>query len=181
MDKAQFLQAANDERLKQNKSHLLRQAALVQFEMRTDDDYGTSRIVNALAEQVLAESALLALQHVGKALQGAVACAGYGASMPAVVEQCVNGFLQHALFVVDDDIGSLHVHETLQAVVAVDYAAVKVVQVGSRKPAAFERNERAQVRNDRQCFENHPFRARAAFDKALNELQTLCKLLFNLL
>ena len=54
-----------DERLEQLERHLLRQAALVQLQLRADDDDRAAGIVDALAEQVLAEAALLALQHVG--------------------------------------------------------------------------------------------------------------------
>src|SRR5207253_677690 len=53
-----------DERLEQLERHLLRQAALVQLKFRTDHDHRTAGIVDALAEQVLAEPALLALEHV---------------------------------------------------------------------------------------------------------------------
>ena len=102
--------------------------------------------------------------------------------MAAVVEQRVDGLLQHSLFVVNDDIGSAHLHKAAQTVVAVDYAAVKVVEVAGCKSAALEGDERSEVRrNDGQDFENHPFGARIALNEALNELQTLRKLLFNLL
>ena len=57
-------QLLHDERLEQFQSHLLRKTALVELQFRTYYDYGTSRIVDTLAEQVLSESALLALQHV---------------------------------------------------------------------------------------------------------------------
>src|ERR1700733_9897349 len=50
-----------DERLEEFERHLLRQAALMQLELRTDDDDRAARIVDALAEQVLTETALLAL------------------------------------------------------------------------------------------------------------------------
>ncbi len=50
-----------DEGLEQLESHLLRQAALVQLELGADDDDRTPRVVDALAEQVLAETAPLAL------------------------------------------------------------------------------------------------------------------------
>ena len=63
----------HDERLEQLERHLLRQPALLQAELRTDDDHRTTRVVDALAEQVLAEPALLALQHVGERLERAVA------------------------------------------------------------------------------------------------------------
>ena len=66
-------QPLHDERLEQLERHQLGQAALVQLEGRTDDDDRAARVVDALAEQVLAEPALLALQHVRQALQRPVA------------------------------------------------------------------------------------------------------------
>src|ERR1700752_3068739 len=59
------LQLRIDKRLKQLKCHLLWQTALLQLEFGADHDDGAARIVDPLAEQVLAEPALLALQHVG--------------------------------------------------------------------------------------------------------------------
>ncbi len=93
-----------DERLEQLERHLLGQAALVQFQLRPGDDDRTARIVDALAEQVLAEAALLALEHVGQRLQRTLVGAGDDAAAAAVVEQRIDRFLQHALFVADDDV-----------------------------------------------------------------------------
>src|SRR5690606_37284628 len=122
------------------------QTALVELELRTDDDDGTTRVVDALTEQVLAETTLLALEHVREGLQGTVTGAGDGAAVTAVVEERVNRFLQHALFVVNDDVRRLQLHQVPQTVVAVDDAAIEIVEVGGREAATFERNERAQVR-----------------------------------
>ena len=47
--------------------HLLRQTALVELELRTDDDDRTAGVIDALAEQVLTETAALALEHVATA------------------------------------------------------------------------------------------------------------------
>src|SRR5690606_13483206 len=102
----------------------------------------------ALAEQVLAEATLLALQHVAEGLQGAVAGAGDGTTAAAVVEQCVDGLLQHPLLVVDDDLGSTAVDQTTKTVVAVDDAAVQVVQIGGREAATVELHHRAQLRRN---------------------------------
>src|SRR3546814_2419676 len=71
---------------------------------RRERDDRTARVVDALAEQVLAEAALLALEHVGQRLQRTLVGAGDDAAAAAVVEQCVDGFLQHALFVAHDDV-----------------------------------------------------------------------------
>ena len=56
-----------DERLEQLERHLLRKTALVQAQRRADDDDRAARVVDALAEQVLPEAALLALEHVAEA------------------------------------------------------------------------------------------------------------------
>jgi hypothetical protein len=149
-------QALHHERLEQLERHLLGQAALVQLELRADHDDRTAGVVDALAEQVLAEPALLALEHVGQRLERAVARAGDRAATAAVVEQRVDGLLQHALLVVDDDLGRAEVEQPLEAVVAVDHPAVQVVEVGGREAATVELHHRAQLRRDhRHDVEDH--------------------------
>ena len=71
--KSAILELANDERLEQFQRDLLWQTALMQFQFWTNNDDGTRRIINALAEQILAESALLALDHVGERLERTIA------------------------------------------------------------------------------------------------------------
>src|SRR5690606_8679224 len=127
---------------------LFRQAALVQLQLRADDDDRAARIVDALAEQVLAEAALLALQQVGQRLQRALVGAGDDTAAAAVVEQRIDRFLQHALFVAHDDVRRAQLNEALQAVVAVDDAAIEVVEVGGGEAAAIERHQRAQLGRD---------------------------------
>ena len=68
-DEAALLELVVDERLEQLERHLLRQPALVQLQLRSDDDDGAARVVDALAEQVLAEAPLLALERVRQRLQ----------------------------------------------------------------------------------------------------------------
>ena len=86
---AELLQAADDERLVQLEGDLLRQAALMQPQRRADDDDAPGGIIDALAQQVLAEPALLALDHVGQRLQRAVAAAQHRPLAAVVVEQRV--------------------------------------------------------------------------------------------
>ena len=111
---AALFQPVIDERLEQLERHLLRQAALVQLQLGTDHDDRTAGVVDALAEQVLAEAALLALERVGERLQRAVVGAAQHAAAAAVVEQRVDGFLEHALFVADDDVRRVQLHQLLQ-------------------------------------------------------------------
>ena len=167
-----------DERLEQFERHLLRQPALVQLQFRTDDDHRAAGIIDALAEQVLAEAALLALQHVGQRLQRPLVGAGDDAAAPAVVEQRVDRLLQHALLVAHDDVGRAQLDQALQPVVAVDDAAVQIVEVRGREAAAIQRHQRAQFgRDHRHDFEDHPFRPAVQFDERLDQLQPLDELL----
>ena len=167
-----------DEGLEQLQRHLLGQAALMQLEFGTDHDHRAARIVDALAEQVLAEAALLAFQHVGERLQRTLVGARDDAAAAAVVEQRVDRFLQHALFVAHDDVGRLELDQPLQTVVAVDDAAIEIVEVRRREAAAIQRHERAQFRrDDRNDRQDHPFRAVAGIDEGFHDLQPLDQLL----
>ncbi len=150
----------------------------MQLQRRADDDHRAARVVDALAEQVLAEAALLALEHVGQALERALVRAGDGLAAAAVVEQGVDRLLQHAALVPDDDLRSVELEQALQAVVAVDDAAVEVVEIARREAAAVERNERAEIRRqDRDHRQHHPLRAVAALAEGLDHLQALRVLL----
>src|SRR5439155_7847039 len=63
---AQLFQPPNNERLEQHQRHLLGKTALMQLEFRADDDDRTARVIDALAEQVLAETSALALEHIAE-------------------------------------------------------------------------------------------------------------------
>ena len=53
---SEFFQASNDKRLEEFERDLAsRQTALVKLQVRADDDDASSRIIDALAEQVFAE------------------------------------------------------------------------------------------------------------------------------
>jgi hypothetical protein len=149
-DVAALFELVVDERLEQLERHDLGQTTLVQLELRTDDDDRTAGVVDALAEQVLTETALLALEHVAERLERALVGTGDGLAATTVVEERVDRLLQHALLVADDDLRRVELLEALEAVVSVDDATVEVVEIRRREAATVEGNERAQVRrNDR--------------------------------
>src|SRR4030095_2234940 len=179
---AEFLEAADDEGLEQNERHLLRKTALMELELRTDDNDRTARVVDPLAEQILTEASAFALEHVGKRLQRTIAGTSHGAAVTAVVEQRVDGFLQHALFVPDNNVRRLELQQVLETVVAVDDTTIEIVPVGGRKAAAFQWHERAKGRReDREYFEHHPLRAALRMHESLDELEALRELLADLL
>jgi len=167
-------QVLHDKGLEQLQSHLLGQTALVHLQLRADDDNGTAGVVNTLAQQVLTEAALLALQHIGQALQSTVVGAGDRTTAAAVVDQAVHSLLQHALLVAHNDVGSTQLQQAAQTVVAVDDAAVQVIQVGGGKAAAVQLDHGAQVRRQhRQHVHDHPLGAVAGNAECLHHFQTL--------
>ena len=175
---AHHFQLVEDERLEQFERHQLRQTALMQLERRADHDHRTARVVDALTEQVLTETTALTLDHVSQRLQRTLVRAGHRLAATTVVEQRIDGFLQHPLFVADDDFRRLQFEQTLQPVVTVDHAAIQVVQVRRRETAAIERHERTQFRRQhRQHFEHHPVGLDARTLECLEHFQALRVLL----
>src|SRR5690606_33208121 len=63
---------SDDERLEQFSRHVLGQTAFMQFQFRTNDDNGTTGVVDTLTEKVLTEASLLTLEHVAQRFQRAV-------------------------------------------------------------------------------------------------------------
>ncbi len=167
---------ADDERLEELHRHFLREAALIELEVRTGHDDGASGVVDALTEEVLAEAALLALQHVGERAELAAVAGGEErlAAAGGVVEERVDGFLQHAFFVAVNDFRRADAHELLEARVAVDDAAVQVVEVGRGEAAAVELHHRAQVRREhREARRDHPRGIDAGLRERVHELEAL--------
>ena len=68
----------------------------------------------------------------------------------------------------------MQIHELLEAVVAVDDAAIQVIQIGGRKAAAIQWHQGAQLgRNDRDDVEDHPLGLIARLAECLDYLQAL--------
>ncbi len=179
---AELLQAADDERLVEFQGDFLGQAALVQPQRRADDDHAAGGIVHALAQQVLAESPLFPLDHVGQRFQRAVAAAQHRTLAAVVVEQGVDRLLQHPLLVADNHFRRVQIDQLLQPVVAVDDAAVQVVQVAGGKIARVQQDQRAQVGwNHRDHVQHHPLRPVVAVADRLDDLQPVDQVLLLLL
>ena len=166
------------ERLEELDRHETRQAALVHLEPGSDHDHRPAGVVHALAEEVLAETPLLALEHIGQGFQGAVAGACDGAAPAAVVEEGVDGLLEHPLLVVHDYVGRPEVEQAAEPVVTVYDPSIKVVQVGGCEASAVELDHRAEVRReDRDGLHDHPLGAVPAGAERVHDLQALDGLL----
>src|SRR3546814_16198276 len=60
-------------------------------------------------------------------------------------QQGIDGLLQHALLVAQDDVGRFEFEQAPEAIVAVDDATIQVVQVGRGETAAVERHQWTQI------------------------------------
>ena len=170
-------QPAHDERLEELQRHPRRQATFVQLEVGTHHDDGPSRVVDPLAQQVLAKSPLLPAQQVAQRFVGVRARSCNRAPAPSVVDQCVNRLLQHPLLVADDDFRSSELDQSLQSVVAVDHPTIEVVQVARCKPATVQLDHRSQVRRQhREHRDDHPIRLIPGPPERFHHSQSLCSL-----
>ncbi len=159
--------------LKQLQRHFLGQAALMHLQFRANHDNGTAGIVNTFTQQVLAETPLLAFQQIRKRFQRTVAWANHRPAAAAVINQRVHRFLQHTLLVAHNNIRRAQIQQAAQAVITVNYPAIQVVQITGGETTAVQLYHRAQFRrNNRYHVQNHPFRAVAALQKGLHNLQT---------
>ena len=95
---------ANDERLEELDGHVLRETAFMEPQLGSDHDHRAAGIVHALAEKVLAEAPLLALEHVGQRFERAVIVAPHRVDPPRVVKEGVDRLLQHPLLIPEDDV-----------------------------------------------------------------------------
>ena len=112
---------------------MLGKSALVEREVRADDDDGASRVVDTFTEKVLTKVAVLAFEVISERLERAAAAAENAedacASAHGIIQKCVDSFLQDSFFVAEDDVRRMDGEESLQAVVTVDDTAVKVVEI----------------------------------------------------
>src|SRR4029077_2914030 len=162
------------ERFEELERHLFGQTALMQPQVRPDHDDRPARVVHALAEKVLTEAALLALEDIRQRLERPVVGSGDRTAAPAVVDQRIDCFLQHALFVLDDDLGGRKLEQPLQTVVAVDDAPVEIVQVGRGESTAVELHHGAQFgRDERHARHDHPVGLVARIEECFDDFEAL--------
>src|SRR5436309_12740636 len=92
----------------------------------------------------------------------------------AVIDQAIDRLLKHPLFVADDDLRSTKLEKPLEPVVAVDDAAVKIVEVTCGEAAAVQLDHRAQVRRqDRENAQHHPGGPVAALAQGFDDAKAL--------
>src|SRR5258707_7877912 len=167
-------QFAHDKRLEELQRHFLGQTALVQLEFGTNHDHRAARVVHTLAQQVLAETALLALEHVGQALELVIAGTGDRATAPAIINQGVAGFLEHALFVTNDDLRRAEFQQALETISAVDHGPIEIIEIRCCEATTVQLHHRAQIgRKHWQHGKDHPLRRSVRLAKSLDDFQTL--------
>ena len=164
----------HNEGLEKLKRHGLGQTALPDLQGRSDTDNGPAGVIDTLAQEVLPETAALTFEHVGQGLQRPVAGTGDRPAAAPVVDQGVNGFLQHPLLVSDDDLGGSKVKETAKTVISIDNSSIQIVQVGGGETAAVQLNHGAEIRrDDRDDVQDHPLGLVSGLAESLYDLQPL--------
>ena len=124
-----LLQFGQQMGLEELQRHVFGQTALIHSQVGADDDDRTAGEVDPFTQQVLAEATLFTFDDFAQRFQGALVGALDGVAATAVVKERIHRLLQHPLFVADDDFGRIQLHQTLQALIAVDDPAIEIVDV----------------------------------------------------
>ena len=72
LDYSEFGKSLHYERLEKFESHFFRKTALIYLQFGSDDDNGTSGVVDTFTEKVLSETSLLAFENFGKRFERSV-------------------------------------------------------------------------------------------------------------
>ncbi|MBA7666521.1 hypothetical protein ES703_74602 [subsurface metagenome] len=107
---ATLFKFANNKRLIQLQSYFLRQTALIKFQIRAYHNYRPSRVIHTLTKQVLTESSLLALNHIGQRFQRPIITAQNRTPAAAIIQQRIHRLLQHPFLIADNHLRSIQVH-----------------------------------------------------------------------
>ncbi len=136
-------QLVENKRFEQLSRHHLGQATLVQLQGRPYDNYGSARVVNTLTKQVLAETALLALEHVTQGFQWTLVGTNHRTPSTTIVKERVDRFLKHPLLIFDDNARCTQFDQTLQAIISMNHSTIQIVEVACRKTPTFQWHQRS--------------------------------------
>ena len=173
-----FNQFVDDKWLEQFKGHFLWQTTLVQFEIWSNDDNRTSRVVNTLSKQVLTETSLLSFQGICQRTERSTltsrSCCRSLSTTSTVVKESINCFLKHTLFIACNNLRSTNSHQFLETIVTVDDTTIEIVQIRSSETATIQSDHRTKVRwNNRKSCWQHPFKTQSGLFKSLIHFETL--------
>ncbi len=154
---AAFNKFPYNERFVEFGGHVLGKPAFMHLQFGSYHDNGTGGIVNTFTKQVLAETALFPFKAVGQRFKSTISFCLNGIRFAGVIEQGIDGFLEHTFFVAQNDLGSFNLDKAFETVVANDHPAVQVIQVRGGKPSPVEGYQRPQIgRNHRDDLHDHP-------------------------
>ena len=166
-------QLFHNERLEQLDCHLFRQTTLINLQLRSNDDNGTSGVVNTLTKKVLTETSGFTFQHVRKGFQCSVSRACYRTATTAIVDQGVNSFLKHTFLIADNDIRSTKLQQSFQTIVTINDSSVQIIQVRCCETSAIQLYHRTKIwRNYRNNIQDHPLRTVSRLTERLNNFKT---------
>ena len=132
-----------NEGLEKFQSHFFRQPALMKFQFRADYNNSTSGIIYSFPQQILTETSLLTFEHIANGLERPFIGTNHWTPTTTIIEKCIHRFLQHSLFIFDNNSRCTQFDETLETVVSMNHTTIQIIEVTGCKAATFERNQRS--------------------------------------
>jgi hypothetical protein len=66
--------------------------------------------------------------------------------MATIVKQYIDGFLEHPLFIANDNLRRFQINQSFQSIITVDDPSIKIVEIRGGKSTAFKWNQWPQIR-----------------------------------
>ena len=80
----------------------------------------------------------LAFENIGKGFEGTVTRTGDTSTVPSIVEEGIDRFLQHPFFISENHLWRTKLYQFTQSVVPIDDTAIQIVEITGSKTSAFE-------------------------------------------
>jgi hypothetical protein len=77
-----------------------------------------------------------------------IARAGDSPTTPAIVDEGVNGLLEHPFLITYDNLRGTEIEKPPQPIVAIDHAPIKIVEIRGGKSSPIQLNHRTKVRGE---------------------------------
>src|SRR5437660_1082751 len=152
-------QCTDQKRFEEFAGHVLWQPTFMESQRWPDDNHGATRIIDALAQQVVAEASMFAMPQIGQALERLPTRIDDGFPGMGIVKERITGLLQQTALIVQDDLRRSHLQKTLQPEIAADETTVQLVQVRRGDPTTIKGKHRSKFGGKhRNAGEDHPAR-----------------------
>src|SRR5450755_852051 len=164
---------ANHEGLEEFHRDVLGQSAFVQVQVQAHTYDAAPGVIDAFAQQIAPEAALLPFERLRQTFEWVSACSSQWAFSTRIVKESIAGLLQQLFLIVQDHVGSAAFQKFLDPSIAMKDPFIERIQIGGGQTPSSHTDERPQVgRQHRDDIQDGPGGLDPRTAKRLHDLQS---------